>query len=123
MIGLNQMKKLLIGGAFLSVFFPLFASAQLANVTNLIEEVGDIVDLLIPIVGALALLYFFWGLANFILASNSGDEPMKDKAKNTMIWGIVALFVMVSVWGLVEFVGEALGVDPEDNQSIPGVQR
>ena len=29
-----------------------------------------------------------------------------------MIWGVIALFVMVSVWGLVGFIGNAIGVTP-----------
>jgi undecaprenyl pyrophosphate phosphatase UppP len=102
------------------MFSPVIASAQLGNVTNLIESVRNIIDILIPLVAALALLYFFWGLAQFIL--NSGSDDAKTEAKNKMIWGIVALFVMVSVWGLVRWLGEAIGVNPgTSDQPIPGV--
>ncbi len=39
-----------------------------------------------------------------------------------MIWGIVALFVMVAVWGLVAFIGNALGITPGQNSgNIPTV--
>ena len=82
-------------------------TGDLSNLSGLITSVGDIINLLIPIVFALALLYFFWGLAKFILSS--GED--KEKGKNIMIWGIVALFVMASVWGIVGFIQSALGVD------------
>lgn len=106
--------------ATLGLFVPLFAFAadpQLTNVNTLIRSVGDLINLALPIVVALALLYFFYGLAQFILAS--GDEESRKKGKSIMIWGIVALFVMVSVWGLVAFLGRALGI--EQGQSLPSV--
>lgn len=108
------------------MFSPMLALAQerLGNVTDLVESIGNIVQIAIPIVAALALLYFFWGLANFILATGSGDEDKRDKAKSVMIWGIVALFLIVSVWGIVEFIGDALVIDQDTgNQQIPGVER
>jgi TRAP-type C4-dicarboxylate transport system permease small subunit len=112
------MKKIIIGALLL---VPTIAGAQeLDNVRRLIESVRDIIDILIPLVAALALLYFFWGLAKFIL--NSGNEEAQTEGKNIMIWGIVALFVIVSVWGLVRFVGSALGINPSAvDQPIPGV--
>ncbi len=121
MVGLNQMKKIVISASLFLV--PALAFAQtLSNVSRLIDSVRGIIDVLIPLVAALALLYFFWGLAQFILATGRGDEDAREKGKNIMIWGIVALFVMVSVWGLVRFVGDALlGGSSPQTQPIPGV--
>jgi hypothetical protein len=114
------MKKVLIVGA--SFLLPLAAFAQLTNLeTNIVTPIGRIINLLIPIVFALALLYFFWGLAQYILSS--GDPAKQEEGKNKMIWGIVALFVMAAVWGLVRFLGEAIGITqspgPTVNPLIP----
>ena len=100
---------------------PVLTFAQaLGNVETFFGSIGRIIGLLLPIVVALALLYFFWGLAKFILAA--GDETARAEGKSIMIWGIVALFVMVSVWGLVTWVGEALDIDQgADSGSIPTV--
>ena len=108
-------KALIIGVSFL---LPLVAGAQFDNVEdNIVEPIGRIIGLLIPIVFALALLYFFWGLATYILSA----EQDKDLAKKRMLWGIVALFVMASVWGLVRFLGDAVGIDQGDDVIVPGV--
>lgn len=91
---------------------PLVSFAQTGNLTNLenlVSSVGRIVNLLIPIMFALALLGFFYGLVRYIF----GKEDDKDAAKKTMIWGVVALFVMAAVWGLVQFIGDAVGVDTD----------
>lgn len=102
------MKKIAIIGV--AAFAPIFASAQgLGNIETLVGSIGRIVNLLIPIVFALAMLFFFWGLAMYIF----GKEHDKEQAKKTMVWGIIALFVMAAVWGLVSFISSAVGVDTE----------
>lgn len=79
---------------------PLISFAALfSNLTGLIRLLIEIINQAIAVVASLALLFFFWGLANFIL--NSSNEEKKGEGKNIMIWGIVALFIMFSVWGLI----------------------
>ncbi len=107
----------------LLMVLPYFVSAQeqLKNVEGIVGSIGDIVNLLIPIVFALALLYFFWGLAKYILASGEG----KEEGRNTMIWGVVALFVMASIWGIVRFIQSAFNIDNENpaTQNAPGIKK
>lgn len=111
------MKKFIITTLALA---PLLASAQqLGNIESLVESLGRIIGLALPIVVALALLAFFWGLVKFIFAQ--GNEESKADAKKIMLWGIIALFVMVTVWGLVEFIGNALGVSQGTNIIVPTV--
>lgn len=99
------MKKIALTVSILAL--PLLASAQqLGNVETLVASIGRIVNALIPIVFALALLVFFWGLVGYIW----GKENDKEVAKKRMLWGVVALFVMAMVWGLVRFIGTALGI-------------
>jgi len=58
-----------------------------------------ILNVVVLIIMSLALIYFFWGLAQYILSA--GDDAKKGEGRNIMIYGVVALFVMVAVWGLV----------------------
>lgn len=119
------MKKLV--GGIAAFALPMFAFAQssgqptLTGIQTLIQTLGHFISLLLPIVVALALLGFFWGLAKFIFSA--GDEGAKDEGRRIMIWGVVALFVMVSVWGLVQFIGQNLGINQTQNANvIPSVQ-
>lgn len=114
------MKKIVIGGGLFLA--PAIASAQqLGNIETLMQSIGRLVDLALPIVVGIALLGFFWGLAKFIFAQ--GNEEDKTDGKKIMIWGLVALFVMVSVWGLVRFIGDALDVQQGDSIVVPEVPR
>ncbi|MDO8590304.1 MAG: hypothetical protein Q7R69_03495 [bacterium] len=99
---------------------PAFAFAQtLGNITILFNSIKGLVALALPIVVGLALLAFFWGLVKFIFAQ--GDEASKTEAKKIMLWGLIALFVMVSVWGLVRFIGTNLGITDNSNIQPPGI--
>jgi len=59
-----------------------------------------VINPLILLVGALALLYFLWGVSKYIW--HSGDAEKRSEGYQIMIYGIIALFVMGSVWGLVQ---------------------
>lgn len=107
------MKKFIIAAL---TFAPAIAFAQeLGKLQNLLKSVGKLIEIALPIVVALALLAFFWGLVKFIW---SGEEGKKD-GQQLMIWGLVALFVMVSVWGIVRFIGEAVGITTEGGTVTP----
>lgn len=88
-------------------FTPMLAFA--VNLTDILGIFRDLINTILPIIIALALLYFFWGLAQFVLAA--GDETKQGEAKSIMIWGIIALFVMISVWGLVNVLVDTFGLD------------
>lgn len=92
---------------------------RFTNLKGLILASHDIINTLLAILVALALLYFMWGLARMIFRV-AGDEGAIEEGKRTMLWGIVALFVMVSVWGIVNFLADSFGFDsygpPPSNQ-------
>lgn len=85
--------------------------------TSLVGNVQEIVDLLIPLVVTLAVLFFFWGLAVFVL--NAGDEEKRKEGRNIMVWGIIALFFIVAVWGIVRLLASIFGVDDSPSSITP----
>jgi hypothetical protein len=87
---------------------PSIALAQLTGVKDLIKAIGGLINPLIGILVGVALLVFFWGLVRFIFRVG-GDKEAVEEGKRIMIWGLIALFVMISVWGIIAFVqGELL---------------
>jgi hypothetical protein len=87
---------------------PFLASAQgTGDLTSFVLVVGHIVGLLVPLVSTLAIVFFFYGLAKYVL--NAGDEEKKAEGKNIMIWGVLAMFVLVTIWGIIGFLQKTIG--------------
>lgn len=64
---------------------------------------------IIPFIFALAVVMFIWGAVKFFII-NADEEAKRAQGKQFMIWGIIALAVMVSVWGLVAILGNTFNL-------------
>jgi len=98
------MKKTALAASILWAV-PFFAFAQ-TDVTGLVAKAGMLLNQLIPLMIAFALVIFFWGLIQYIRSSGEGHGT----GRNIMIAGIVALFIMVSIWGIIRLLQNTLGV-------------
>jgi hypothetical protein len=54
-------------------------------------------------------LLFTWGLVEFLWKIN-GEGDMAE-GKRHMVWGIVGMLVMISVYGILDLVDNTLGLD------------
>ena len=111
------MKKVII--ATLALAPALAFAQQLDSIRQLLTSIGSLISIALPIVVALGLLGFFWGLVKFIFAQ--GNEEAKADGKKIMLWGVVSFFVMVSVWGLVKFIGNQLNINQGETIIVPVV--
>lgn len=95
---------LLVGAA---VMMPAAASAETLGHT--ISTISKIINGLIPIVLAIAVLVFFWGLAMYMF--NTSDTSKRTEGINIMFMGIIAIFVMVSIWGIIRILQQTFKVE------------
>ncbi len=116
------MKKVL---AYSSIVFaaPFVAFAEGAQYTtangigSVIGLLSGLVNALIPLMIGAALVAFFWGLIMYIYKG----ACKKGASKALMIWALVALFVMVSVWGLINLLQDSLGITGNETVPVPKV--
>ncbi len=73
-------------------------------ICKVIGTMGIIFSLLL----ALAVLYFVWGVVQYVTAG--GDEEKSAAGKKTMMYAIIALAVLVGVYGLILLVTNYLGL-------------
>ena len=70
------------------------------SVKDIVEAVGRFISgTIMPIIVALGVLYFFGNMIHFI--GNMSNEKEREAFKKYSLNGILALFVMLSVWGIV----------------------
>ena len=82
------------------------------------ETFGTLVSLGTTIAVSLAFFFFFWNLFKFIRAA---DPESKESAQGKMVWSLVAIIVIVSLWGIIAFVRGVLGIDAglDDVNDVP----
>ena len=118
------MKKVLaaLGSGLMLMPFLALADFNGGYVTGAINSIGGWITTAIGFIMALAFLVFAWGLIKYLLSA--GDVTAQKEAKGFMIWGIIILFVMVSVWGIVSILQNLTGAQSSTvitSPTIPGV--
>lgn len=94
-------------------------AAGAVNVTSfdsLVTLVNGILDSLVPLIIGVAVVILLIAIVNYIRAGE--EEEKRDKAKSLMIYGIVGLFVMVSLWGLVAILSGTFNLNNTPPQDI-----
>lgn len=105
------MKKIALISS-VAIFAPLFAAAKgidNAGVTDFFTDIQSLIGAALPVIISIAVLFFLWGLVKYML--NQDDAEARAGARSMMVWGIVIIFVMVSVWGLVNFLDSFFALD------------
>jgi hypothetical protein len=91
----------------------LLAPAVHAGYFGAIDTFGNNItgffsSVLVPLVFAIALLVFLWGMFTYFIAGG-GDESQRERGKGLIIWSIIAFVIMVTIWGIVNFLVAGLG--------------
>ena len=95
---------------------PLFAGAQTIrvfdtpnknlNFTRLANKLSDIANYVIPFLIGVAFVVIIWGIFRYV--RSAGDTEQVAKARLYVIYGIIALFLMLSFWGFVMIISNSL---------------
>lgn len=93
----------------LSFIVPVVSYAALEGLKGLLGDIKGLLDLMFPLMFALGLVYFFWGVAQFIL-NDAGNDKSREEGKQKMIWGVVALFIMFSIMGILSTISGLTGI-------------
>lgn len=93
---------------------------NLGALNSLLTQASQFLGNLVPVAVTLAVLAFFWFLINFIWKRGE-DGDARQKAISGMGWSIMALFVMVAIWGIVGLLANMFGVNVGGAVPIPVV--
>lgn len=109
------MKKIIASIALLA---PAVASAQaLAPVTNINDVSSKLLgigNIILYLLIAAAVIFIVWNVVMYLVK----DGEDKSKSAGNILWGIVGLFIIVSIWGLVNILTNTFKTTPT-NQPIP----
>lgn len=126
-------KLFVLGLVLFMVAVPMLAGAQVdfspstnapacgSTVTDLYDflcRIGLLLTQILPILIALGVLYFVWGVITYVIAS---DEEAKTTGRNRMIYGIIGLVVILGLWAIVRWVTNTFDLDNTISAPLPNV--
>lgn len=126
-------KKLITLSSLVLGFAPVVALAQIgvagstsactldrtsSTLFNLLCQLGSLLNSVVPVLIALGVVYFVWGVITYVIAS---DEEAKKAGRDRIIFGIIGLAVIIAVWGLVAILNRTFGLKNEGTITLPTV--
>ncbi|MFZ2150215.1 MAG: hypothetical protein WAV15_03585 [Minisyncoccia bacterium] len=127
------MKKKLVILAGLAMMSPLAAFAQVdtsgatstscrygsdGTLFGILCRVGEFLNSIVPVLIALGVVYFVWGVISFVMA---GDEEAKTAGRDRIIFGIIGLAVIIGMWGLVNLLRNTFDLNNTTDIELPTV--
>ncbi len=101
------MKKIISFSALLGGL-PMIAFAVEAK--DILVVVQDVLNIVIPVLITLAVVYFIWGVIQYTI---SQDEEAKKQARSKIIAGLIGLFIIIAFWGIVYVIINTFNVGPQ----------
>ena len=81
---------------------PALAFAQPSNFSELVNILLDILSATVPVIFGVTMIAILWAGAQMIL--HADNEQKRKDGRRTLMWGVIVLFVMISVWGFVNLI-------------------
>jgi uncharacterized membrane protein len=75
-----------------------------------------ILNPLIALAFAVAFVVFFWGIVQFVRKAD--DAEGRETGKRNIIYGIIGMVIMVSVFGIIQTVLQTFQIDTTPIQQI-----
>ena len=100
------MRRVLPFVPFAAALVPALAlAAQLRTFADLAGFLVNILNSGTALLVLAGVVIYFFGISSNIFKIQKGDPTA---ARNSILWGIAILFVMVSIWGIVAMVRETI---------------
>jgi hypothetical protein len=97
---------------------PLVSFAQdTERLQTTVTGVLGILNVVVTIVFVIAVIIFGWGIVKLIFAA--GDPEAIKKAKGFLLWGVIGIAVLASVFGIITYLQEFFGVVPGTGTIAP----
>jgi len=113
------MRARIIGSSALTL--GLLTLPALASAASLFDTLGlanTFLNALIGLFITLAIVVFFWGLIKYLW--DMGED--KSEGLKIMMYGVIAIFVMVSIWGIIRLLQNTFSVTSTDPIIPKGIQ-
>lgn len=79
------------------------------SVPELLGKINQfILNPIIRLAFAIALITFFWGIVQFINSETSDSK--RDEGKRKIFYGLIGMFIMFSAYGIITLILNSFGI-------------
>lgn len=90
-------------------FYTGMPIVQASQIGDIVRNTTNLLMQITVVVFASAVLVFAWGIVKLIASAGS---PEQIKQARAIIWyGIIGMFVLASIWGIIVFFQKDLGIE------------
>jgi uncharacterized membrane protein YozB (DUF420 family) len=115
------MKKVIAG---LLAFAPAIVSAQalapINNINDVSHKFTSILNTLTVLLISLAVVWIIISVVRYLIAG--GDADKRKEGGMRILFGVIGLFVIISIWGLVSILQNSFATTNTASQSINNIQ-
>ena len=118
----KRMYKSLLGAVLVAgaAVLPRTAAADTSTLKGIIDSFAEIIgQSLVTLLFGMALAAFIWGVIRMVIAQ--GDQNKREEGKKWLVWGILGMFIIVGLWGIIGFLSSTFGIGLGGIANPPGV--
>jgi hypothetical protein len=86
----------------LNLIEKVYAQAGEPAYTLLQKILTNIINPIITLMMAVAVIFFLWGVFDFVRNADSSDK--RKEGGTHMLWGAIGLFIMVTAYGILNLI-------------------
>ena len=83
-------------------------SSALSSVKCLAQAAGNLFGVATAALIGIAIAIYFAGIVRSLFKSSSGNATSFEDIRKQLLWGLAALFVVFSIWGIIRLLGVSL---------------
>lgn len=90
---------------------------NLNTIPGLIVRVNAVLNTVVPFLIGIAVFIVIWGIFRYV--TSVADEEKRVEARQFVIWGVILIFCMLSVWGFVNILVNSFSLSKQAPTNLP----
>ena len=90
---------------------------------GVLGRITSLVNSVIPFIVGLTVFVIIWGI--FLYVAKAGEEEKRAQARQFILWGVIGVFFMLSIWGFVNILLNSFDLErtiaPGDIPKVPRI--
>ena len=89
------------------------------DINTFLNKVDNfILNPIILLLFAVSFVYFLYGIVKFLRAEPDDKGTTRTESRNAIMWGLIGMLIMFSVYGIIRFVLGTFGISPSEVKYI-----